>query len=231
VRALFDQWGEKKGSRNKTGKESQRRRDKYLAPWLDRKAADLTEDDAQKLHAKIARENGPIMANRVLELVRVLWRTARLPVVTAGVERFRQNKRDRFLQGDELPRFFAALDAEPRPMIRDFLFLALLTGCSRSNVQAMAWADLDLDRAVWRVPTTKNGNPVHVALVPAAVACLRQRLADRRGDNPWVFPSWGSTGHLVDPNARWRRVLEKAGLEDFQLHDLRRSLGSWATIT
>ena len=45
--------------------------------------------------------------------------------------------RDRFLQPDELPRFFAALAEEPSIAMRDFILLALLTGARRANVCAM----------------------------------------------------------------------------------------------
>ena len=33
--------------------------------------------------------------------------------------------------------------------------------------------------------------------------------------------------HLQEPKKPWKRILENAGLTDFRVHDLRRSLGSW----
>lgn len=47
--------------------------------------------------------------------------------------------------------------------------------------------------------------------------------------SPWVFPSRGSTGHLVDLKVAWKKLLKRAGLEgsDLRQHDLRRTLGSW----
>ena len=56
--------------------------------------------------------------------------------------------RDRFLQADELPRFFAAV-AEEEPAMRDFILLALLTGARRANLCAMHWRELDLSAGVW----------------------------------------------------------------------------------
>jgi integrase len=47
--------------------------------------------------------------------------------------------RDRFLQADELPRFFQSLAEEPNIAMRDFILLALLTGARRENLCAMRW--------------------------------------------------------------------------------------------
>lgn len=49
--------------------------------------------------------------------------------------------------------------------------------------------------------------------------------------NPWVFPSHGRTGLLVEPKRGWAALLERAGIEDLRLHDLRRTLGSWMIDT
>jgi integrase len=45
-----------------------------------------------------------------------------------------------------------------------------------------------------------------------------------------VFPGRGKTGHLVEPKTCWKRVLNRAGISDLRLHDLRRTLGSWQAI-
>ena len=59
---------------------------------------------------------------------------------------------------------------------------------------------------------------------------VRHRNAEtRRARNGeiFVFPSWGASGHLVEPKRAWRRILARAKLEDVRVHDLRRTLGSW----
>lgn len=47
----------------------------------------------------------------------------------------------------------------------------------------------------------------------------------------WVFEGSGATGHLVEPKSGWKRILERAGIKDLRIHDLRRTLGSWQAIT
>ena len=47
----------------------------------------------------------------------------------------------------------------------------------------------------------------------------------------WVFPSEkGVTGHLKDPKKFWKRVLNRAGIENMRIHDIRRTLGSYEAI-
>ncbi len=47
----------------------------------------------------------------------------------------------------------------------------------------------------------------------------------------FVFPGNGSSGHLIEPTKGWKRILERAGVDDLRIHDLRRTLGSWQAKT
>jgi integrase len=49
--------------------------------------------------------------------------------------------------------------------------------------------------------------------------------------SPYVFPADSASGHMSPPNKRWKKLLIDADLTDLRLHDLRRSLGSWAAMT
>jgi integrase len=40
----------------------------------------------------------------------------------------------------------------------------------------------------------------------------------------------GERGHLVSPRKAWLRVLERAGIENLRIHDLRRTAGSYMAI-
>jgi len=90
----------------------------------------------------------------------------------------------------------------------------------------MTWAEVNLERATWTIPETKAGHPQTVALVPEAVTILSRRRAGA-GASPFVFASWGGTGHYQEPKSAWKRILKNAGITDLHLHDLRRTLGSW----
>lgn len=146
-----------------------------------------------------------------------------------GVRKFKEQSRDRFLQSDELPRLFKALQLEPNDAVRDYVLLSLFTGARKGNVLSMRWEQINFDRATWAIPMTKNGESHTVPLVESALQILHIRRARIKTD--WVFPSHGVTGHLVEPKKAWKRILERAEIKDLRLHDLRRSLGSWQAVT
>lgn len=236
IGGLFDHWLEMHAKLHKrTWPEDQRQFDAFLAPWKARRLSTISKADVQALHARIGRDNGTYAANRLLALVRAMFNKAdeigfRGPNPARGIKKFAEQSRDRFLAPEEVPAFFVALAAEPQ-IFQDFFMLALLTGARRSNVQAMAWADLHLDAAAWRIPSTKSGEPVFVHLPAKAVEILRRRQSDANG-SPWVFPGGkkNRASHLTSPKLAWNRVRMAAGLPDLRIHDLRRTLGSWQAI-
>ena len=207
---------------------------RYLQPWAKRQLSAIKKPDVQTLHAKLGKEVGPYAANRLLALLHKLfnfatdcgWEKAN---PARGIKKFKEQSRDRFLQADELPRFFQALAEEPNDTARDYILLSLLTGARQANVLAMRWEDIHFERATWTMPTTKNGEAHTLPLVPEALTLLHTRQA--LTDSPWVLPGPGATGHLVEPKKAWARILERAGIKDLRLHDLRRSLGSWQAAT
>lgn len=143
--------------------------------------------------------------------------------------------RDRFLQADELPRFFAAV-AEESDLMRDFILLALLTGARRANLCAMHWRELNLSAGTWRIPRTKNDESQTVTLCPEAAMILEARRAATAGG--FVFPGSGESGHMQEPKKAVMRVMARAGIpygrdepNGVTLHDLRRTLGSWQART
>lgn len=147
-----------------------------------------------------------------------------------GVERFPAESRERFLLPSEFIRFRKSLEQES-DAVRDFFWLCLLTGARRGNVQSMRWSELDVTLGIWRIPGQKhkNGTSHHVALTPSALALLQRRKQQSNGCE-FVFPGKGRRGHLVEPKRAWRRVLNRAGIEDLRMHDLRRTLGSYMAI-
>ena len=146
-----------------------------------------------------------------------------------GIKSNKEIQRDRFLQSDELPRFFKALAEESNTTIRDYILISLLTGARRSNVLAMRWQDISFERHEWRIEETKNGTPQTVALSPEAIEILQNR---KPLDNAaFVFSGNGKAGHLMEPKKGWKRILERAEIDNLRIHDLRRTLGSWQAKT
>jgi integrase len=237
VKDLCTAYIERHAVNKKSGVEYKRRIEQHIIPaWGKLKASAIRRADVTALHSKIGKNNGPYEANRVLALVSSMFSKAEIwgileegaPNPARGVEKFPEVKRERFLQSDELPRFFAALAEESNDTIRDYILISLLTGARQANVLAMRWDQISFERSEWRIPMTKNGTAQTVTLSPEAIEILRNRNYTK---SPFVFPGDGKTGHLAEPKSCWKRVLERAQLSDLRLHDLRRTLGSWQAKT
>jgi integrase len=99
--------------------------------------------------------------------------------------------------------------------------LILLTAARRSEVAQARWRDVDLDAAVWFLPTTKNEQPFTVPLATQAVALLRSlRPADADGHDH-VF----QVNHrpLTSWEAATARIQAASATEGWTRHDLRRT--------
>ncbi len=208
---------------------------KFLTHWFHRKLVSISKQEIQSLHEKIKHENGLYQANRLLERIKAIynktiewgWEGVN---PAQGIKKFKEKSRERFLHPDELPKFFESLDSEENDTIRDYIYISLLTGARRSNVQAMRWEEINLQRCEWLIPETKNGESLRIALVAKVIEILNTR-AEKYGQEGWVFSGTGKTGHLIEPKSGWKRILARAGIKDLRLHDLRRTLGSWQAIT
>ncbi len=207
----------------RTWAEDQQRYDQYLAkPLGNKKLSAINRQTIALLHSDITKAGHPAVANRVLALVSSIYgRGVEWGLIESnpahGIRRTREVSRDRFLQADELPRFFAALAEEPNPTVRDYFLLSLLTGARRANVLAMRWAEVSLDEAIWRIPETKNGTPQNVPLLPEAIEILRARKQanekDKEKRSPYVLSSWGGSGHLQEPKKGWQRIFDRDELQ------------------
>lgn len=243
---------------------------KHLPHLFKRKISTITKDEISRLHAKIGKDSGLYQANRILERVRSIfnkgieWGWQGTNPAT-GIKKFKEQSRDRFLSGEEMPKFFNALEEEENPIAKDFFKVLLLTGARKTNVLMMRWEDISLKEKTWRIPETKNGDPLTVPLNDYVIDLLKERLKQntviplksslktpiskslkdslkqsatiplkepisepyKDKSYKWVFTGNGKDGHLSDPKKAWARLLERSGLENLRMHDLRRTFGSW----
>jgi integrase len=199
-----------------------------------RKLSAVSFKELDRLHASIGKHKGKYIANRVVAVLRSLytWLGKKRHYIgenpAYGITMFKEHSRDRFLQADELPRFFNSLALEENHGIRDYVLLSLLTGARKQNMLAMRWDEIDFDNESWTIPLTKNQESATIPLIPAAIDILRDRQAIAQ--DMWVFPSYGKTGHMSDPKKGWKRIIDRAEIADLRIHDLRRSMGSWQAI-
>lgn len=196
---------------------------------------DISTRDVMQLHASVRGRASAATANRYLILLSRMFNLAiqwghleRNPA--KGVQKYREaGPRRRFLSGEELTAFLAAIDAEGDRITANALKLLLLTGLrSKSELFSLPWSEVDLAKGTVRLLHTKNGSVRTVALNSSALALLTKIRSEADPACPWVFPARSGGGHLVDIRKPLLRAMERAGITDLRPHDLRRSFGSLA---
>jgi integrase len=183
----------------------------YLGSIKNKKLSQITRTELKAIHAKASKKSHA-QADRAIRIVSAAFNFAidlELFDKISPANRIQKNEaieRDRFVMDYELPHMIEAIN---RSKQCDFLLLALLTGARRSNVQEMAWRDLDLNAGIWRLAMTKNGTPQNVTLSPEAIALLKMRKPSL-GDSHFVFPANSKSGHLAEPKTSWETVRRRA---------------------
>jgi integrase len=195
------------------------------------KVAAVTFSDVDKLHRKVGR-HAPYTANRCVALLSKMFALAirwqyRTDNPARGIERNPEAKRERFLDTAELARLGTALAGHGDKAAADIFRLLLLTGARRGEVQAMRWADLDLETGVWVKPasTTKQARLHRVPLSGPARLLLAKLRKAANDDAAYVFPG-RLGGHRVELKKDWAEVCKKARIKDARIHDLRHSYAS-----
>jgi integrase len=233
---LFSEYLERHAKVHKKSWDGDRKQfDRYMGKQANKKLSSFQPNDFQRYHHKVGADHGHYAANRLLSLLRAIFNRAKewglwnKDNPTQSIKKFKEKSRDRFIQADELPVFFQALQDEENDTMKDYFIVSLLTGVRRANVLSMQWSDLNFERNELRVEETKTGDPQTVPLTPEVVKILKERK--KQANSIFVFPGKGKSGHMVEPKSGWKRILNRAGLQNLRIHDLRRTLGSWQAAT
>lgn len=102
----------------------------------------------------------------------------------------------------------------------DLVIFLMLTGVRIGEASALTWDRVNLEEGWFHLPDPKNRHPVWLPLSSQAVELLKTR--QRVEGSPYVFASWGKSGHIKDPRDTMKRLSEVAG-EHLSAHDLRRT--------
>lgn len=186
----------------------------HVSHWFKRRLSDIRKDDVARLHEKIGTENGKTQANAIVRRLSAIfnkaiqwgWEGAN-PAL--GIQRFKEHSRDRFIQPFEMPYLQQAIAEEENESFRDYITILLYTGVRKTNLLMMRWEQISWDRSEWRIPETKNGEPLVVPLVSHVMDILTKRKAS--AGSVWVFPqAEDPKKHIQDPIKAWKRVLGRA---------------------
>lgn len=200
--------------------------------WRNRKVADFRFEDIERLHGDITKSGRTTRANRTVAVLSKMFSHARRKAWIAdnpckGVERNPENKRRRYLKGEEVIRLVEALRSWRDQRVANAVRFCMLTGCRKGEAVTARWRDMDFERGVWVKPaaTTKAGEVHEVPLSPPALQLLSEIHAEAKPDE-LVFPARNGGPQEYLSNA-WADIAKAARLEGVRLHDLRHSYASF----
>lgn len=190
--------------------------------FVDKKLAALSTEDLQDYIYDRLTEVAPATVDRDLDVLsQVLryaddvWKIAPVESPFKGLRRPRYfNERDRRLSAAEEAALLKAAREDENPYVEPAIILALETAMRRGELLALTFDDIDVARRHALVRNSKNGRSRRVPLSRRALDVIA------------ALPRTES-GRLLDLSANalklafFRRVVPKAGLEDFHYHDLR----------
>lgn len=201
-----------------------------LKEFENRKVGSITFEEIQTLHARLNKRR--VRSNRILSLLHTMFKFAvqwkwRTDNPVSGIKKYQEEKRTRWLQGDEMKRFFDVLDTSPNRTMVNIVRLLLFTGARKNEVLSATWEQFDLNKGVWTKPAhnTKQKKMEHLPLSPDVLDILKD-MAAKKEKSPFLFPGKVSGKPLQDPKKAWATILKRAGLKDFTMHDLRHTYAS-----
>jgi integrase len=136
------------------------------------------------------------------------------------------NARERYINSDEAGRLIAEAGTTRNKQLPALISLLLLCGPRVSELMSARWENVDIERRMWFIPTSKTGRSRHVPLSQAAIGIIE--ALPREADAVFLFPNpRNGKKHLTTIKHAWQTAREQAGLPDLRIHDLRHSAASF----
>jgi integrase len=206
--------------------------DNIILPKLGAKKVEgVGRRDIETIH--ISMKDRPYQANRVLSLLSKMFNLAiewgwRPDNPAKGIQRYHEEKRDRWLSDDELLRLCAVLDEHTNTRAANAVRLQLLTGARLGEVLSSRKDDFDLDRGVWTKPShqTKQKRTEHLPLSAQALTLIASILETSDPNSLFLFPGNKPGQPLREIKKFWTSVTQRAGVADYRRHDNRHTYAS-----
>jgi integrase len=248
VGRLLDLYEHRRLSQLRKGKAIRRALDGALSGFFHREACTLGRREIGMTVDRIA-DRAPVHANRMLAYTKAFfgWAVGRGYLESnpaGGISKpTREITRERTPSLPELVEIWGATDDLGYPF-GPIIKLLILTAARRDEIGAMRAAEIDLapDRGAgcWTLPASrsKSGRAIRVPLCDAAANILRQAIAERPDQGPFIFSTtgvtavsgWSKAKGRLDKSIATRRLSIGVAepIEPWRFHDLRRSFATHA---
>lgn len=211
LRGQYRPWGEVSASAWRT----------HLVPLANRRASSLTSDEIRGIHQGL--RDTPTMANRALSVLSALYRWGINDGLlgadpTGNVDPYPQPPRRRYLPMDKLSSLWSALNDVPCD-VGAVLKLTLVSGLRLSEAMGLDPGTNRLANTVRVHKTSKQTGDKTIYL-----SSLAQEILEPFRDQDTLCKLSARTVRNY-----WKKVREAIGEYDLTIHDLRRTMATWAS--
>ena len=223
------------GKSDEYRRTTRRALDKDVLPAIGGKPINaVTPEDIAAICARIKSRGSPKMALHTRNVVKRLYvyliarqlaNSNPAEVVPArSIATF--DSRTRVLSGAEIGTTLHAIDVSSiRRPLKLALHLLVLTMVRKSDLVESAWAEFDLDHAVWTIPATRlNADRDRVVYLSDQAVSMLRELHRAKASRNFVFPSVRGDDRPI-AKSTLNQAVKALGLEveHFVLHDFRRT--------
>ena len=229
MEAVCTEYLSREGAKLRTVEWRRRALARLVYPELgSRPIAEIRRSEIVRLLDRIEDRSGPVMADRILEIIRRVmnWHATRTddfrsPIVR-GMGRADRVSRDRVLNDDELCAVWRATEVPSvSPVFGAYIRFLLLTAARRSEASEMQWEEISGND--WTLPAARN--KTNQDLVRPLSGAVRSILANLPRNGAFIFTRSGkrAMGGVGEMKAALCYTSRTGG---WTLHDLRRTARS-----
>ena len=130
----------------------------------------------------------------------------------------------RFLSDEEKETLIEACSAHSL-MLFVFVIIALFAGGRYTEILTLQVENIDFDNNMLHFIDTKNGEPRGVPIYEKVTQIIKDYLDKNNIRSGYIFLN--KRQKLTYIKGQLEKVIEKAGIENFRIHDLRHTYASW----
>ncbi len=137
------------------------------------------------------------------------------------------NEIERFLDDKERDKLLAACKKSTWKSLYLLVIMAITTGMRKSEIINLRWSDIDFEKGLAKLATTKNGSR---RINPIPVLALDELKRSRIPGNDLIFAGTYDIGKPFNFRVQWNKALKRAGITNFRFHDLRHTAASYLVM-
>ena len=139
----------------------------------------------------------------------------------------KEQKRDRVYSQQEIQQLWTAFENQDQ-LIGTIYKLLLLLGQRAGETCQMRWSDIEVDKAIWTIPTeVTKSDRLHTVPLPDQAIQLILDMMSSTGNKQYVFNSPKRENQPITwIHKATARIKKDSSVSDFRPHDLRRTMAS-----